>query len=592
MSFQNPALLWLFAPLGGTILALYLLRMRRQDVRIPASFLWPSHTEEIRANSLFQKLRFNWLLVLQLLIAALACVALARPQFKQKGLLGTTTVIIIDNSASMRATDVSPNRLEQAKSLANEAVSSAGIGDQIAILTAANVPKVVSPLSNDPGAHRAALSQLKPTDTEGDMAEALRLAAALVSGIDGARILILSDGCFTKISDFSPGKAAVVYKSIGVRQENLAIQSLGATKSPKGTEVYCGVKNFGLNEAKTEVAIYADNKLIQAQKITIPSLKSAGIRCFAPAGTKVLRAEISTNDLLQADNRLTTLVDPNANLSVLLVAKGDPFLERALLLDTRVSLDTAKELPLSEGKGKPSKYDLIIFDGVPVQPVESRGVVSLGNGAVKIDGPKADDVKAHPLLAETGLETLYIDSSKKLDFPAEAVVIASSKDRPLVAIQEGEQKRVWVGFEPMNSDFPLQVGFPIFVSNLLDFVGSGSQEGEMVASTGRSFLYRTNTKIALKTPKEWTRELEPTDGVITLPGLQEAGQYSLGDKKLTVNLRSDIESDIAVKPDLVLGQSPVKTTQTPYRLADIWRFLALAALGLLAFEWWFYARKS
>ncbi len=583
---------WWLLPLGGTIVALYLLRMRRLDVRIPASFLWPSHTEEIRANSLFQKLRFNWLLVLQLLIAALTCFALARPQFKQKGLLGTTTVIVVDNSASMRATDVSPNRLEQAKQLANEAVGSAGVGDQIAILTAANVPKVVSPLSNDPGAHRSALGQLKPTDTEGDMAEALRLAAALVSGIDGARILVLSDGCFTKITDFSPGKAAVVYKSIGSRQENLAIQSLGATKSPKGTEVYCGLKNFGLNEAKTDVAIYADGKLIQAQKLTIPSLKSAGIRCFAPANTKALRAESSAKDLLEADNQLTTLVDPNANLSVLLIAKGDPFLERALLLDTRVSLDTAKELPLSEGKGKPSKYDLIIFDGVAPSPVESRATISFGNGKTKIDSPVADDVKAHPLTAGTGLENLYIDASKQLDLPAEATVIASSKDRPLIAIQEGEQKRVWVGFEPMNSDFPLQVSFPIFVANLLDFVGSGSQGSEMVSQTGRSFAYRTTVPQTLVTPSDGNRKLEPTDGVITFPGLAEAGDYKLGDQKLTVNLRSDIESDIAVKPDVVLGQSTVKATQTPYRLADFWRYLALLALGFLVFEWWFYARKS
>ena len=80
--------------------------------------------------------------------------------------------------------------------------------------------------------------------------------------------------------------------------------------------------------------------------------------------------------------------------------------------------------------------------------------------------------------------------------------------------------------------------------------------------------------------------------MITLPGLQEVGEYKLGDQKLTVILRSDIESDIAVKPDLALGQSSVKATQTPYRLADFWRYLALLMLGLLAFEWWFYARKS
>jgi hypothetical protein len=57
-------------------------------------------------------------------------------------------------------------------------------------------------------------------------------------------------------------------------------------------------------------------------------------------------------------------------------------------------------------------------------------------------------------------------------------------------------------------------------------------------------------------------------------------------------LRSDTESDIAPKTDISFGQATVKATQTPYRLADFWRMLALLALAVLAFEWWFYARKS
>src|SRR3954471_20477036 len=108
MSFQDPgALLWLL-PLGGTILLLYLLRMRRRDVRVPASFLWPERTDEVRANALIQKLRFSWLLVLQLLALALVIFAVAKPQTKQQGLTGEVTVLVLDASASMGATDARP----------------------------------------------------------------------------------------------------------------------------------------------------------------------------------------------------------------------------------------------------------------------------------------------------------------------------------------------------------------------------------------------------------------------------------------------------------------------------------------------------
>ncbi len=591
LNFQNPAALGWLVPLSGVIIALYLLKMRRQDVRIPASFLWPSHTEEIRANSLFQRLRFSWLLVLQLLTALLFCLALARPQVQQKGLLGTTTVLILDHSASMNATDVSPNRLAKAKQIATESVNSAGLGDQIAVISSAGAPKVVSPLSNDHGRHRLAISQISPTDTEGDMAEALRLAAALVGGIEGSQIVILSDGCFPPVTDFARGKANVVYRSIGAGQENLAIQALGASKTPRGTEVYCGVKNFGLNSATANLNIYADDKLIFAKKMPVASLKGTGATCLAPASTKLLRAELDNQDLLLADNKFVTAIDPNSALSVLLISKGDPFLERALLLDPRVSLDSASELPLSETPSKPSKYDLIIFDGVPSKPVGSRAVLNFVPGQ-SIDQPKITKIEELPLTDNAGYGDFFIDSAARMNPPSEAKALVLAGGAPIVAVKDAGQKTVWVAFEPMNSDFPLQVGFPIFISNVLDFVAEGSNSGDLVINTGRTITLRSAEPIDVRFPDGSSQTFAPNQDSVAITGLTQAGQYRLGKNRLWVNLRSDIESNIAAKPDLELGRSPVKSTQTPTRLQDLWRYVALLVVGLLAFEWWLYARKS
>src|SRR3954470_14408010 len=116
--------MWLL-PLAGIIILLYLLRMRRRDIRVPASFLWPERTDEVRANALIQKLRFSWLLVLQLLALTLVVFAVAKPQTKQHGLAGEVTVLVVDASASMGATDVKPSRFEEAKRLAVGAIKGA-----------------------------------------------------------------------------------------------------------------------------------------------------------------------------------------------------------------------------------------------------------------------------------------------------------------------------------------------------------------------------------------------------------------------------------------------------------------------------------
>ena len=77
MTLQAPLLLWWFAPVAAFIVLLYLLKIRRKTVKVPAVFLFPPVTTDVRANALWQKLRFHWLMVLQLLVALLLVTALA-----------------------------------------------------------------------------------------------------------------------------------------------------------------------------------------------------------------------------------------------------------------------------------------------------------------------------------------------------------------------------------------------------------------------------------------------------------------------------------------------------------------------------------
>lgn len=603
MSLQLPLhLLWLL-PLTGIIVALYLLRMRRRDVRVPATFLWPQHTEEIRANSLFQRLRFNWLMVLQLIVAALICFAFSQPQVRQEGLLGETTVIVLDTSASMRATDVSPSRFDNALDLVRAAINTSKPSDRFALIEAGAVPRVAFSLSNDPAKQRAALSQIHASDEEGNMGEALRLASALVSSLDSARILVISDGCFPKVENFAPGKATVVYKSIGTRQENLAITALGSAKTSRGNEIFCGVKNFGLNKAETTVDIYADNVLLLTQKLSIQSLKSAGVTCVAPASAHMLHAKIDAKDLLLADNELYAAADPNAAISTLLITKGNPFLERALLLDPRVSLAKDETLPVSE-KGPVSKYDLIIFDGVKPEPCSSRAVLSFGatseaSGATAngtLDSPRLTDIADSPITKDVNFRSTYIERGVKLKPYQGARTVVDSNQGPVVVVDDGDTKKIAVAFNTLDSDFPLQVGFPIFIANILDFVAKQADSTDIVTRVGATFAFRAQGDVQISGPNGFSQSVAAKDGQAIWRTIPFAGTYTAnvdGKKKnVYANLRSDTESDIATKPDLVLGGGKVKAIQTPFRLQDYWRIFVMIGLGFLAFEWWLYARKS
>src|SRR5438552_11108095 len=107
-------------PVG--IIALYFLKLRRRPVRVPSTLLWRRSLEDLHVNSLFQRLRRNLLLFLQLLAVALAMLALLGPRVQGTTGQGQRYVLAIDESASMGATDVSPSRLERAKQEAKKII--------------------------------------------------------------------------------------------------------------------------------------------------------------------------------------------------------------------------------------------------------------------------------------------------------------------------------------------------------------------------------------------------------------------------------------------------------------------------------------
>src|SRR6516165_2360797 len=129
-------------PVG--IIALYFLKLRRRPVRVPSTLLWQRSLEDLHVNSLFQRLRRNLLLFLQLLAVALAMLALAGPRTKGSGAQGQRYVLLIDNSASMSSTDVAPSRLGQAKEAAKKIVRDMGSDDLAMVITFADKAAVVS----------------------------------------------------------------------------------------------------------------------------------------------------------------------------------------------------------------------------------------------------------------------------------------------------------------------------------------------------------------------------------------------------------------------------------------------------------------
>src|SRR5438067_1320355 len=107
------ALLLLLVPL--LLVLLYFLKLKRKPLQVPSTFLWRKSIDDLRVNSLFQWLRDNVLLLVQLLTVLLLLYAVMAFQVHGSISSGKHYILLIDSSASMGVTDVGPSRLEEAK---------------------------------------------------------------------------------------------------------------------------------------------------------------------------------------------------------------------------------------------------------------------------------------------------------------------------------------------------------------------------------------------------------------------------------------------------------------------------------------------
>ena len=120
MSFASPVFFWALLSLIP-LAAIYLLKVRPVRKPTTAWFLWEDIFQEKKATSLFQ--RFRDLFSLLLMAAAFIAVvfAMTRPNFS--GDRQQDLILLVDNSASMSATDGSNIRLDRAKKVATDIIT-------------------------------------------------------------------------------------------------------------------------------------------------------------------------------------------------------------------------------------------------------------------------------------------------------------------------------------------------------------------------------------------------------------------------------------------------------------------------------------
>ncbi|MSU64082.1 MAG: VWA domain-containing protein [Pedosphaera sp.] len=611
MSFLAPIAFW-FAFTIPVVVVFYLLKRRRVVRVVPSTLLWQRFLAETQASAPFQKLRHNWLLILQLLLLLLAILALARPYLSARTIGGRTLVVILDTSASMQATDESPSRFEKARIDALRLVDSMHDNDTMYVLQAGASTEVKQSATREKSALRRALQSAAVTDTGTHLKEALKLAETLVQNNSRAEIHLFSDGAVGALDGFDNSGLPLEFHRIGQRANNLAITSLDVRANPENPSqraVFANVVNFSTNAHQTEIEFLLDERIIETKPLTLaPGETSPQVFLTAQERSSgVFTVRLTGKDDLAVDDQASVVSLLPQHSKVLLVTAGNRFLEKALRAAQNVELTVAPTVT------EPSnQFDVVVLDStVPMTwPAGNVLVINVANPAWfekpgKLDAPPIVDWKgSHALLRFVSFDNVQIGQSLAVKTPQWAVSLVDSPQTPLILAGElGRQRIVWVGFDTLQSTWPLRISFPIFVANAMEWLSptaiNGAQLAVQAGNPFRLSLAQQINSVELTRPDNTTRLL-PVDiarGEFVFGETTRQGVYRLkagtNDVVFCVNLLDSSESNIEPKNELRFGQySKAATVSLRQANMELWRWIALAGLIVLMFEWWWYHRRT
>lgn len=644
--------------LPGLLVALYFLKLRRQPLVVPSTYLWTKTLEDLHVNSLWQRLRQSLLLLLQLLLLLFVILAVLRPGCQGTDLVGDRFIFLLDHSASMSATDVEAGtRLDEAKRKISQTIERMKPGDSAMLIAFSNRAQVIQSYTRNKSLLKKKLESVEQTERGTDLTEALTAASGLanpgrtsteetdiqVADSLPAKLLIYSDGGVNEIPDFSLGNLTPEYFPIGGLEppRNAGFTAFALSDesgADRRMELFAQLRN-SLDTGRTvNVSLFVEGKLFDAQaeiQLDPGQAKGVSFDLTALAGSidqpQQLKLQIEEPDDYLQDNVVYGILNPPRPAKLLVIGPGNDYLKVALQTEAIVRQAEVRfesrnflETPEYETDAALGTFDLIVYDDCTPAKLPQCSTVFVGRappGDSWKFGPRqfptviANFDQSHPLMNSLQLLKLSIVESAPLVPPAGATVLLESTDGPLMALAPRESYQDLVISFPLaelqengefsiNTNWPSQLSFPLFVQNLVSYLSGGARyfttEVSSPGSIVRLRVPPTVEQIRITNPANQMETLRRgSDQSFSFSGTERAGWYDAraeGKKELelpfAVNLLDPRESDLTVRDKLEIGHEEIAGQRSiePAR-TEFWRWLVILALAVLLMEWLVYNRR-
>jgi Ca-activated chloride channel family protein len=602
------ALVW--AGLAAAALWLYLHHRRPQHRKVSTLRFWASVQPISQPRR--RKLREPWAFLAQVLFLLFLVLALANPRWGPAS-EGRSVVIVLDASIWSQAHPAGePSWIDRERAEAMRLLDSLPRGDRVLLLRAeADAPPIL-PFTTDRAALRRAILGAQPSSVAADLPRALEMGRAALGGTRRGLLAYVGPGLVDpeqarsldefraelESTDSNGGQPQFLMRLVG---DWAAVQNRGITRlslrrdaaQPDRWRLLTQLKNYSNEKADVVLAFSVDGQPLGQRKISLaPGALANAQDEFTWDKGGMLQAELSPSDALQADDRATVNIPTFRTVHVavfassasplaadlLSVLSSNPYV-RAQILPPELSANISPDVGIFEGVSLPAQ-----------SPFNSIGFLSgppvAGSRPLRVTGWNSQ----HPATRWVRTHDISVRNPAALKVePGDTVLAYTEGDppAPLILAREKDGRRILIlGFNPHDSNFPLESAFPLLMAGSVEWMTHSVDEVADSLSAGEIDLPGPATKIVAPSGREVPFARKGADVHLLA---SETGMYKI--------VGPSGETNIAVNPPALPAQrvqltaaeaADVEGEPLPAASWDMWRWLVILAIVALWLEWWLY----
>lgn len=584
-----PKAMWLAAAAVPLVL-LYVLKTRRQRVRVASAALFDLARREAAARDPWKRLVPELALLLQLIALILLALAFARPVSKSAGYDADAVVIVVDRSASLGTrvrplpsdkTGSSPTRMTRAKEAANKLIDDLGIGAEIAVVVAGRDAQLAAPLTRGGKRAKEAVAAIEPGLVEGDVQAALDVARDLLRGRAGRRrVVLITDGALARQPTWldEEGGAGLDVAMIdappagGAREGNVGIVRVDVRRGPTASvadrvEVGVVLASFGApQDGRTRFVTLRRidrTTALDAQKVEIAENGHASVTLgFSPASDgsdelATLAIELSPNDALILDDFAQVVVPPPRIMPVLLGSfgvGGATWIGKALAADPEVRLTKTTPDKLFNAEpwslvvvadscpqSAPGGGDILVVNPPPGQCAgRTIGAAVTGAALPPITSWSPSDARLRYVDLEgvklgrvVPIAPLGGDATQGASLLGPAALVRAESLAVMADASTLDRTVTLWGFDPADGDLARKAAFVLLVRDVVD-VARARRDRSWAPSARAGIAARVVAAagakeiVATRLPSNEVAARAPVlEGVALLEGLDRPGPYAL-----------------------------------------------------------------